>query len=241
MGYIVLQGGAEFSGQMAQSDRRSLALAGGIQARVAILPTAAVPGRNHRRAGENGRLWFEMLGGRQVDVLPLTSALSAEDTAVGKTLTTSNLIYLLGGLPGYLARTLSGTPAWEAVRNAHLRGAVVAGSSAGAMVLCDVLYDPYADRVIPGLGMVPGCCVVPHHDTFGRRWVAGLQKDLPGHTIIGIDEQTGMIDDGSDGSWNVYGRGGVTLYTPRGMRRFGPGSPFRLSSATVATKAADSP
>jgi cyanophycinase len=228
MGYIVLQGGAEFGGKMAQSDRRSLALAGGTQARVAIVPTAAVPERNHRRAGENGRHWFEILGGRQVEVLPLTSELSAEDPAVSKALKASNLIYLLGGLPGYLAKALSGTPAWEAVQSAHMRGAVVAGSSAGAMVLCDVFYDPYGKRVMPGLGMVTGCCVVPHHDTSGRRWVAGLQKDLPGHTIIGIDEQTGMIDDGPDGSWNVYGRGVVTLYGKRGMLRFGPGSPFRL-------------
>ncbi len=228
MGYIVLQGGAEFGGQMAQSDRRSLALAGGDRARVAILPTAAVPDRNHQRAGENGRLWFSSLGGRQVEVLPLIDTLSAADPELGKAIIASDLIYLLGGFPGYLAQTLGGSAAWGAVRAAYARGAVVAGSSAGAMVLCEKLYDPYLRQVIQGLGLVPGCCLVPHHDTSGRKWVAGLRKDLPGLTIIGIDEQTGMIDDGSQRKWNVYGRGGVTIYRQHGARQYEPGTPFEL-------------
>jgi cyanophycinase len=228
MGYVMLQGGAEFGGQMAQSDRRSLALAGGDKARVAIVPTAAVPDRNHRRAGENGRRWFSRLGGRRVAVLPLIDSLSAADPEVVKAIDASDLIYLLGGFPGYLAQTLHGSPAWEAIQTAHARSAVVTGSSAGAMVLCEKLYDPYRGQVVRGLGLVPGCCLVPHHDTSGSKWIADLQKDLPGLTIIGIDEQTGVINDGPQHSWNVYGRGCATLYRPGSVRQYEPGSPFDL-------------
>lgn len=227
-GYIVLQGGAEFGGQMAQSDRRSLALAGGNRARVVILPTAAVPDRNHQRAGENGRRWFSSLGGRRVEVLPLIDTLSAADQELSKAINASDMIYLLGGFPGYLAQTLDGSAAWGAIKAAHARGAVVAGSSAGAMVLCEKLYDPYLRQVVQGLGFVPNCCLVPHHDTSGRKWVADLQKDLPGLTIIGIDEQTGMIDDGPQRRWNVYGRGAVTIYRRHSVRQFEPGTPFDL-------------
>ena len=228
MGYIVLQGGAEFNGRMAQSDRRSLALAGGNRARVAILPTAAVPDRNHQRAGENGRRWFSSLGSGRVEVLPLIDSLSAADPELGKSIIASDLIYLLGGFPGYLAQTLGGSAAWSAVRAAYERGAVVAGSSAGAMVLCEKLYDPYRRQVVRGLGLVPGCCLVPHHDTSGHKRVAGLQKELPGLTIIGIDEQTGMIDDGPQRQWNVYGRGVVTIYRQHNARQYKPGTLFEL-------------
>ncbi len=228
MGYIVLQGGAEFGGQMARSDRRSLALAGGDHARVTILPTAAVPDRNHRRAGDKAMRWFSSLGASQITILPLVDTLSAADPAIGKILKASHLIYLLGGFPGYLAQTLSGSAAWEMIKEAHAGGAVVAGSSAGAMVLCEILFDPYRRQMTKGLGLIPGACIVPHHDTSGHGWVTDLQKDLPETTIIGIDEQTGMIDDGPVRQWNVYGRGAVTIYRQGRVERFEPGTPFIL-------------
>jgi len=37
-------------------------------------------------------------------------------------------------------------------------------------------------------------------------------QQLPQVTLIGIDEQTGMIDDNAN-RWTVYGRGAVTLYS----------------------------
>ena len=62
MGYIVLEGGAEFGGEMAAPDRRALELAGGLDVPVSIIPTAAAPDNNHQRAGENGKRWFQSLG-----------------------------------------------------------------------------------------------------------------------------------------------------------------------------------
>lgn len=54
MGYLVLEGGAEFGGRMAEPDRRALALAGGPEAPIVIIPTAAAPDHNHERAGQTG-------------------------------------------------------------------------------------------------------------------------------------------------------------------------------------------
>ena len=53
MGFIVLEGGAGFGGRMADPDRLAIRLAGGPDARICILPTAAAPDNNHRRAGQN--------------------------------------------------------------------------------------------------------------------------------------------------------------------------------------------
>jgi cyanophycinase len=61
--------------------------------------------------------------------------------------------------------------------------------------------------------LVPHACVLPHYNSFGKRWVARLSALLPRATLLGIDERTGMLNDGAAGSWRVYGGGGVTLHS----------------------------
>jgi cyanophycinase len=215
-GHILLEGGAEFSGAMSEPDRSAMALAGGPDARISIIPAAAAPDNNHARAGENGVRWFQKLGSTHVTALPLIDRASAENPAVVTALRQSKLIYLLGGFPRYLHKTLSGTSSWQAIRGAHGNGSVIAGSSAGAMVLCAYYYHPKTEKIIKGLDLVPGACVIPHHDAFGQNWVPELSRQLPDITLIGIDEQTGILNNSPGKAWQVYGKGGVTLY--RGKR-----------------------
>lgn len=59
MGNLLLEGGAEFGGQMSSPDLRAIELAGGFDAPICILPTAAAPDNNHKRAGENGVRWLK--------------------------------------------------------------------------------------------------------------------------------------------------------------------------------------
>src|SRR5512139_1318785 len=136
-GHILLEGGAEFGGRMALPDRRAMDLAGGVDALIGIIPAAAAPDHNDHRAGENGRRWFRGLGARQVTVLALTDRNSAEAPRVVEAVRECRLIYMLGGFPHYLAQTLLGSRSWQAMLAAFEAGAVVGGSSAGAMVLCE--------------------------------------------------------------------------------------------------------
>jgi cyanophycinase len=232
VGYILLEGGAEFGGDMSKPDRRAMALAGGGDARISIIPTAAAPDDNHRRAGENGRKWFASLGATNVGVLPLIDRTSADDPDIAAAITVSQIIYMLGGFPHYLGQTLSESAAWRAMLAAHKAGAIIAGSSAGAMVLCEYYYSPQDGDVVAGLAMVGGACVLPHHNTFGKDWAKRLQRLLPDTVLIGIDEQTGMINDGPDGMWQTYGKGEVTLYRREATQRFASGTPFGLQTAT---------
>ncbi len=212
-GYIVLEGGAEFGGQMAKPDQRALELAGGPQVRISIIPTAAAPDNNSQRAGRNGINWFKHLGASNVEALPLIDKASANDSGIVTSLRQSQLIYLLGGFTGYLGQTLLRSASWQAMRAAYENGAVIAGSSAGAMVLCQYYFDPATSKVVEGLALVPNTCVLPHHNTFGKRWVTQLTTLLPDAVLLGIDERTGMIDDGErKRTWTVYGQGAVTLY-----------------------------
>ena len=85
-GYILLEGGAEFGGQMEKPDRAAITLVGGLDAPIGILPTAAAPDNNHQRAGNNGPRWFQSLGARQVSVIPLIDPQSANQPEVAEAL-----------------------------------------------------------------------------------------------------------------------------------------------------------
>lgn len=211
MGHLLLEGGAEFSGRMSEPDLRAIQLAGGFDAPIAILPTAAAPDNNHERAGRNGLRWFQSLVASRVDLVPVTDKHSADDPALAARLRAARFIYLLGGFPRHLGETLRDSLVWQAALEAYQSGAVIGGSSAGAMVLCRHYYDPYEDKLLRGLNLLPDSCVLPHHNNFGKGWAAQLRRKLPRTTLIGIDEQTGMLKDSTEG-WTVYGAGQVTLY-----------------------------
>jgi cyanophycinase len=229
MGYILLEGGAEFGGLMAQPDQRALELAGGPNALLSIIPAAAAPDNNHQQAGRRGVRWFQSLGATQVTALPLIDRISANNPALEEALRQSRLIYLLGGFPHYLAQTLRGSLSWEAIRSAYQDGAVLAGSSAGAMVLCENYYDPSAQSMKPGLNLLPGVCLLPHHNTFGKGWAKKLTQKHPDILWIGIDEETGMISEGPQGQWRIYGKGSVTLYRRLASRCRLKGETFALN------------
>jgi len=228
VGYLLLEGGAEFGGRMRDADVRGIQKAGGFAAPIRIIPTAAAPDDNHERAGNNGVRWFKGLGAKDVLSVPLVDRASANDVTVAQSLRAARLIYLLGGFTDYLGRTLKDSRAWQAVLEAYRDGAVVAGSSAGAMVMCQVYFDPRAGQVVEGLALVPNSLVLPHHDTFGKGWAARLREQVPDVTLIGIDEQTGTLNDGEHKSWNVYGAGTVTLYRAGRLETHEPGQAFSL-------------
>lgn len=231
-GYLLLEGGAEFGGRMDDPDRRAIELAGGLDAQISIIPTAAAPDHNHQRAGNNGVRWFRGLGATNVTLVPLIDKSSANDASIADTIARSRLIYMLGGFTGYLGETLKGSASWQAMLKAYQEaGAVIAGSSAGAMVMCQYYFDPSQGKVVEGLGLLPNSCVLPHHNTFGKNWAKQLTALLPGVVLLGIDEQTGMLDDAPatrKQSWHVYGKGSVTIYHDGKMTVYRSGEGFDL-------------
>jgi hypothetical protein len=76
--------------------------------------------------------------------------------------------------------------------------------------------------------LLPGCCALPHHEHAGMSWASRLLTQLPGITLVGIDERTGALDDGEAGAWMVYGKGSVTLYRNGDVQRYFSGATFRL-------------
>ena len=210
MGTLLLEGGAEFGGAMREPDLRAIEMAGGTHVSIRIIPTAAAPDKNHLRAGNNGIRWFRSLGAQDVEPVLLINKDSANDFEIAGTLRAAKLIYMLGGFTHYLGQTLKDSMAWDSMLGAYQDGAVIAGSSAGAMVMCEYYFDPGRSKVEKGLNLVPNACVLPHHNTFGKGWAGKLQTLLPGVTLLGIDEGTGMLTGGA--AWQVLGGGAVTVY-----------------------------
>ena len=225
-GYLLLEGGAEFGGRMSEPDSRAIELAGGFDMPIAIIPTAAAPDKNHNRAGNFGLNWFLRLGAKQVLIAGVIDKKTANDPGLADQIRGAKIIYILGGFTHYLAETLKESLCWSAALDAYQNGAVIAGSSAGAMVMCEYYFDPSSRKVERGLNLVPNACVLPHHNTFGKNWAATLTKSLPDVTLLGIDERTGMLSTGSE--WEVHGGGEVTLYRGESTVRYGRGETFSL-------------
>lgn len=228
MGILLLEGGCEFQGKMEEPDRKALALAGGENAGVVIIPTAAAQDNNHERAGNNALRWFRGLGARSAVSLPIIDRASANDPEFSSCLNRSDFIYMLGGFPGYLENTLKESLCLAAIRGAYQRGAVLAGSSAGGMVLCEQYFDPADNQLKNGFGFQKKIVLIPHHDTFGSTWRDLYLDDIQDALCVGIDEQTGMIKESAHDQWTVYGKGGVTVYREISVDYFGSGKEFRL-------------
>ncbi len=225
-GMLLLSGGGEFQKGNEAADRRAIELAGGLDASIIILPTAGGADGGVPSASRNGVNWFTQLGANQVQALPLVTRADADNPAMARTLSEANLIYIAGGSPAYLQTTLEASLCWQAVVTAYHNGAVLAGASAGAMVLMEHLYDPASRQIRPGLGLVPGAIFAPHFNGFGRQWVATLRAALPQALLLGVDEKVSII--GQANSWQVFGRGWITIYRQDGPAKYQGGQVFKL-------------
>jgi cyanophycinase-like exopeptidase len=77
-------------------------------------------------------------------------------------------------------------------------------------------------RPTDALGLVPETAVLPHFETFGHRWVESAQRELPGTTLLGIDERSAAL--WMKDEWRAYGPGSVTVIESSTVERFPSGS-----------------
>jgi cyanophycinase len=120
--------------------------------------------------------------------------------------------------------TLVDTPVWDAIIDAWRGGAVLAGSSAGAMALG--AWTLIRSRVPgdserqsrPALGVVPGVAVVPHFEEFGRAWLPSARAALPDAVLVGVDTRTAAVWRG--GAWRVHGSGSVRIVAGDGEQGY---------------------
>jgi cyanophycinase len=206
-GWLALVGGGEWR-EGCSFDRTLLDAAGNPD--VTILPTAAAY-EHPDRSVAGAENYFEKLGGAAKGLMVLSRS-DAEDKANAAAVRESRFLYLAGGSPMHLRSVLKDTLVWNALVAAWTDGAVLAGSSAGAMVLCDPMVDPRGGAFTVGLGLVAQVAVIPHHDTWSpekaRRTIKLAPAGLP---VVAIDEQTALLRS-PDGDWSVEGVGQVVVF-----------------------------
>jgi len=216
MGPVALHGGGEFLpgdepfiDELLAVARRGTDDEAERPIRVVIIPTAAARGRPELAAG-NGIAAFHRradASGTRIDaqVGRIVDALSAADPSCAALIASADIVHFPGGDPDLIPAVLVGSAAGKALVDAHNRGAVIAGASAGAMALAEWSWTPNGG--VAGLGLVRGVAVVPHYDDIRRlSWQVSLDGVAPdGLGYLGLDERTGVISN--DGSWLVAGQG----------------------------------
>lgn len=206
-GIVALVGGAEWR-EGCTFDAELLEASGADE--VLVLPTAAAY-EHPERAVEWAAGWFDRLGAR-VRGLDVLRRPDAEDQANVDAVRAARFIYLSGGSPLHLRSVLKDSKLWDALVGAWQDGAVVAGSSAGAMVLTDPMVDPRGGAFTLGLGLIEQLAVIPHFDTWSHeKTKRTIELAANGIVVVGIDERTALIRD-RDGLWRTAGAGRVVLH-----------------------------
>jgi len=191
--------------------------AGGRRGRFVIIPTAsALPDTAQRHIDA-----LRAAGVRTHPIgLPLRTRADAHERSAVAAINRATGIFITGGNQVRLTATLGGTPVLDALLDAYQRGAVIAGSSAGAACLSAVMIAFGKDgatprqsiaQFAPGLGFTSRVIIDQHfrqRDRLGRLLLAVAQQ--PGTIGLGVDENTAaMIED--DRTVTVIGQSAVTI------------------------------
>ena len=220
-GEIVIAGGDEFRPGCEEMDSAILRAAGATPPRVLILPTAAVTGP--QKAASDGVRHFSRLGALASDLMVLDRT-HANDEELCNEVRGASVIYFTGGSPEHLLATLRGSRLLECLQEELSKGAIVGGSSAGAMVMGSIMWDRSSGEWVQGLGFADGVAVLPHHEhgdpATVTSWLASTGAPS-GLKAFGIDARTCCV--GTPGRWTVSGFGKVTVYYNESWTTYGSG------------------
>ena len=186
---------------------------------VLVMPTGAAY-EHPQRSVEQAVGWFDRLGvrARGLDVLTRPDAMAAMHADA---IRAARFVYLVGGSPMHLRSVLKDSPVWDALAAMWQAGGVLAGSSAGAMVLCDPMVDPRGGAFTLGLGLLPYLAVIPAHDHWSEDAAERTLKMTPAEVVVvGIDERTALLRD-PDGTWRAEGAGEVAVFREGGPADLG--------------------
>lgn len=213
-GRLALVGGGEFLPPLLELDQALLRDAATTHVHVVL---AAAARQGPERALSTARKHFARLDAEVEASAALTPA-QANRPEVADAARAARFIYVVGGDPGHLLKTLAQSLLWTAILEAWAAGASLAGSSAGAMVMGGWCLtraawpDSTVRRFQPGLNLVPGLAMVPHLDESGRRWLPSVLESAPPEAIVvGIDSVTAAVWRAP--AWEVAGAGIVERFT----------------------------
>jgi cyanophycinase len=212
-------GGAEDKLRRRRILKEFVAASGGPEARIAVIPTASSLGDE---VVEVYDALFRTEGAAEVSSVRPRSREEASDPDLVGILEKATGIFMTGGNQLKLSAIVCGTPVGDAIVEAHHRGAVVAGTSAGASIQASHMLafgvggstpKQRMTQMAAGLGLLPWAVIDQHFEQRNRHGrLLMIVSQSPQLLGMGVDEDTAAIV--RDGVLSVVGRGAVTILDP---------------------------
>ncbi len=199
-GTLLIIGGAEDKTGKCEILNRFVELSGAEKSSIVIITTAT---QEPESVGREYFNIFKKLGAGNIEVVDVDSRKRANHSYLARLLDKATGIFLTGGDQLRITAILGGTAANEGLRKAYLRGAVIAGTSAGASAMSNTMIvegdsgqAPKLNtiRMAPGLGLLEEVVIDQHFAQRGRigRLLSALAHN-PYIMGIGIDEDTAVL------------------------------------------------
>src|SRR5256885_5601367 len=196
---------------------RLVGLAGGAEAHIVVISPA--PSRGSAATALSRHI-FARIGVTNVTGLRPETREEANDPRTLEALADVTGIFMTGGNQLRLSSVIGGTKLGAAILDAHGRGVVVAGTSAGASAVATHMMAFGSSGATPkhrmahvsvGLGLLVNVVVDQHFEQRTRlgRLLAVVAQS-PSLIGLGLDEDTAAIIDAND-VLEVIGRGSVTI------------------------------
>ncbi|MFL5328717.1 MAG: cyanophycinase [Gemmataceae bacterium] len=176
---------------------------------------------SHAAAGtfEKYERAFHNLGLRKITEMPISTREQARQPETLKLLDNATCVFFTGGDQLKITSQIGDTPIFRRVQEIYSEGGIIAGTSAGASVMCETMLVTGDDeqsakigelvRMAPGLGLISEVLVDQHFSERGRMGrLVGAVAQNPRSVGIGIDEDTAAIVEGGD-QFIVLGNGAV--------------------------------
>ena len=223
-GNLIIIGGAEDKQDKKMILKSVVEAAGGSDSRLIVLTTAT---EQPKEVGIQYRDIFRQIGMKHIEILNINSRDDANSEDSASIIADSTGIFFTGGDQLRITSILGGTKVYTALQEAYLKGVVVAGTSAGASAMSDIMVvegdsnEPARKctlKMAPGLSLLKNVIIDQHFAQRGRigRLLCGVAEN-PDVLGIGIDEDT-AIRVYPDAHFEVIGTNAVTIIDGKSIK-----------------------
>lgn len=241
---LVIIGGGEDKKEEKVILKEVVRLAGGREAKIGIVTTAT---KLPQEVGEEYENIFKALGAREIDTINICGRKASEIHGNIERIMDHTCLFFVGGDQLRISSIIGGTDFHELIHNFCSEGRVIAGTSAGASMMSEIMIVEGEDqeaptkctiKLAPGMGLIKGVIIDQHFNQRGRisRLFAGVAQN-PNIVGIGIDEDTAIVVDRNE-KFSVIGNGVVTVVDGRDIEYTNiseqhPNDPLALTNVRV--------
>ena len=213
-GFLVLIGGAEDKKDKKVILKKIVELNNANN--IIVIPTASTYPKG---LAEDYYYAFKSLGAENISIFDIRERQEAENAEYIEKVKQAELIFFTGGDQLRLVTIINDTSLYYAIKERHLKGATIAGTSAGAAAACDpIIFDGDSEglrkggiKCSKGFGFIENITIDTHFVNRGR--LGRLTQFLCSGNCtkgIGIGEDTAIVLK-SDNTFEVIGSEMVTV------------------------------